>query len=170
MPVIKRDINTRSIDEFFVPAQKLEAPKNPPKTRMPRQKLIEDEQKPTEEDVIAKYVKEYGAVSSYKVLTLDSNASIIDIISVFKDLRGSLESRRFNKAGILLVENDSVIKKYRSELRSLEVQLSQDWEEQGSDYRIILKAAKTYGINYQMIKDKSGWTYKEVKGKSTLKQ
>ena len=167
MPVIKRDINTRSIDEFFVSAQPLGEIKNPPKTRVPRQKKIEeDEQKPTEEDVIAKYVKEYGAVSSYKVLTLDSNASILDIISVFKDLRGSLESRRFNKAGILLVENDSVIKKYRSELRSLEVQLSQDWEAQGSDYRIILKAAKTYGINYQMIKDKSGWTYKEVKGKS----
>jgi hypothetical protein len=163
MPVIKRDINTRSIDEFSVSAQKIDKPKTPPKIRVPRQTALPEPL--TKDDIINKYVKEYGSVSSYKVLILDSKAPLEGIISVFTNLRSSLESRKFNKAGILLVENDSVIRKYQSELRSLEVQLPQDWAAQGSDYRIILGAAKEFGTTYRMIKEDAGWTYKEVKGK-----
>jgi len=168
MPVIKRDINTRSIDEFSVSAQKIEEPKTPPKIRVPRQTALPEPL--TKDDIINKYVKEYGSVSSYKVLILDSKAPLEGIISVFTNLRSSLESRKFNKAGILLVENSFVIEKYQSELRSLEILLPRDWKEKGSDYQILLEAARTYGTIYRMIKEDSGWTYSEIKGKSTLKQ
>jgi hypothetical protein len=39
MPVMKRDINTRSLDEFLVSAQNVEEPKNPPTIKAPRQKV-----------------------------------------------------------------------------------------------------------------------------------
>jgi len=162
MPGMKKDLHPLSLDECFA---SLKEPKNQPSIRAPKPKLTEDEQKPTEEEVISKYAKLYGSPGTYKVLILDSKASLTDIISVFKNLCSSLESRIFNKAGILVVENDSVIERYQSELRSLKVQLPSDWKAQGSDYRIILKAAKTYGVTYQMTKDKSGWTYKQVKEK-----
>jgi len=38
MPVLKRDINTRSLDEFFVPGQKVDEPKTPPTMKVPKQK------------------------------------------------------------------------------------------------------------------------------------
>jgi hypothetical protein len=39
MPVLKKDINTRSLDEFFVSAQHVEEPKNPPTMKTPRMKV-----------------------------------------------------------------------------------------------------------------------------------
>jgi|GEM_PF-6662142 len=39
MPVLKKDINTRSLDEFFGSAQQNEAPKIPQTTKAPRMKV-----------------------------------------------------------------------------------------------------------------------------------
>jgi hypothetical protein len=39
MPVLKKDINTRSLDEFFVAAQQIDAPKSPPTMKTPRMKV-----------------------------------------------------------------------------------------------------------------------------------
>jgi hypothetical protein len=39
MPVLKKDINTRSLDEFFVSAQQVEVPKCPPTIKTPRMKV-----------------------------------------------------------------------------------------------------------------------------------
>jgi len=39
VPVMKKDLNTRSLDEFFVSAQKIDEPKNPPTIKTPRPKV-----------------------------------------------------------------------------------------------------------------------------------
>ncbi len=39
MPVLKKDINTRSLDEFFVAAQQKDEPKNPQTMKTPRVKV-----------------------------------------------------------------------------------------------------------------------------------
>ena len=39
MPVLKKDINTRSLDEFFVAAKQTDEPKNPPTMKTPRMKV-----------------------------------------------------------------------------------------------------------------------------------
>jgi hypothetical protein len=140
MPVMKKDINTRSLDEFFVSAQKIEEPKNPPKMRAPKPKI---------------------SSKAYYVLTLNSKAPLQEILNVYNTLRSDLESQLTATDGLLLLANDEVLEKYREDLHKNSIFVPKDWKEEQSDYRQKLKLAKEQGRVYEMIHKKTGWAYRK---------
>jgi hypothetical protein len=150
MPVMKRDINTRSLDEFFVSAQRIEEPKNPPKLRMPKPKMQARLQ--------------LNSSKVCYVLTLNSRAPLQEILNVYNTLRSDLESQLTAADGLLLLANDKVLEKYREDLHKNSIFIPKDWKEEQSDYRQMLRLAKEQGRIYEMVKENSRWTYKEVKG------
>ena len=118
---------------------------------------------------VGQYLDKFGLPDKYHILHLHSDAGVSDVVSVFRELYGDLESKlklKSSEESVVLVENDEVVEKYQKELETeAGIKFILDWQLPQSDYRRLVKAAKTYGTCYEMVKKRQGWTYTKIKKK-----
>jgi hypothetical protein len=113
-------------------------------------------------DEVGQYLEKYGLPSNYNILILDPEASVDEMVSIYDDLQKDLESKLEGGKGLLLMKNDQVIESHQKDFKQKGVYFFPEWKNDGSMYRLLLKAAEKQGKTFEMIKINSGWAYLDI--------